>query len=133
MYLTAFYGVIDPAAGLLTYANAGHAHAFVVRSDGRPERLRATDPPVGFAGPDSYRQESVAWHGPEDLLVLFTDGLPDAVSPKDRNASERLLLDAVARNRRKSPSAIIDALFEVTPKGTPSPVGDDRTALVLRR
>ena len=133
MYLTAFYGVIDPAAGTLTYANAGHAHAFVMRADGRAERLRATDPPVGFAGPDSYRQESVPWHRSEDLLLLFTDGLPDGISARDRGASERLLLDAVARNRRRTPREIIDALFEVSPKGEPSPVGDDRTALVVSR
>jgi sigma-B regulation protein RsbU (phosphoserine phosphatase) len=133
MYLTAFYGVIDSAAGMLTYANAGHAHAFVVRSDGRTDRLLATDPPVGFAGPDSYRQESTPWHGPDDILLLFTDGLPDAISAKDRVASERLLLDAVVRNRRRSPREVIDALFDVTPKGEPSPVGDDRTALVVRR
>jgi hypothetical protein len=83
MYLTAFYGVIDPAAGSLTYANAGHAHAFVVRADGRADRLLATDPPVGFAGPDSYRQETVPWTGPDDLLLLFTDGLPDAISARN--------------------------------------------------
>jgi sigma-B regulation protein RsbU (phosphoserine phosphatase) len=133
MYLTAFYGVIDSGAGVLTYSNAGHAHAFVVRADGRADRLKATDPPVGFAGPDAYRQESVAWHSKEDLLLLFTDGLPDAVSANDRIASERLLLDAVSRNRRESPRAIIDALFDVAPKGVPTPIGDDRTALVLRR
>jgi sigma-B regulation protein RsbU (phosphoserine phosphatase) len=133
MYLTAFYGVIDAAAGVLTYANAGHAHAFVVRADGRMERLHATDPPVGFAGPDSYRLESTPWHSPDDLLVLFTDGLPDGISAKDRVASERLLLDAVARNRRRAAREFIEALFEVSPKGEPSPVGDDRTALVVRR
>jgi hypothetical protein len=37
------------------------------------------------------------------------------------------------RNRRRSPTEIIDALFAVAPKGEPSPVGDDRTALVVRR
>jgi sigma-B regulation protein RsbU (phosphoserine phosphatase) len=133
MYLTAFYGVIDPAAGVLTFSNAGHAHAFIVRADGSLVRLLATDPPVGFAGPDSYRQETVAWTGPDDLLLLFTDGLPDAISAKDRVASERLLLDAVTQNRRRSPTEIIDVLFAVAPKGEPSPVGDDRTALVVRR
>ncbi|MGE0160105.1 MAG: PP2C family protein-serine/threonine phosphatase [Gemmatimonadales bacterium] len=133
MYLTAFYGVIDAAAGTLTFANAGHAHAFVVRADGRAERLVATDPPVGFAGPDAYRQECVPWHSPNDLLLLFTDGLPDAISAKDRVASERLLLDAVSRHRRRPPSEIIELLFDVAPKEDPSPVGDDRTALVVRR
>src|SRR3712207_3193446 len=48
MYLSAFYGVIDRAAGTLCYANAGHPHAFVLGAEGPPERLAAIDPPIGM-------------------------------------------------------------------------------------
>lgn len=133
MYLTAIYGVIDPDAGTLVYSNAGHPHAFAIRADGSAERLGATDPPVGFAGPDSYRQETVAWHSPGDLLLLFTDGLPDSLAGLDRLGAEQLLLDAVARHRRRPVQEIVDALFDLSAGREPSPLGDDRTALVLRR
>jgi phosphoserine phosphatase RsbU/P len=132
MYLTTFYGVIDPRAGALLYSNAGHPHAFAVRADGSYERLMATDPPLGFAGPDAYHERSVPWHRSDDLLLLFTDGLPDSL-PRETGASgEALVLETVVRNRSCPAREIVDALFELSAEGEGPPVGDDRTALVLR-
>jgi sigma-B regulation protein RsbU (phosphoserine phosphatase) len=133
MYLTAFYGVIDPAAGVLVYSNAGHPHAFVVRADGSADRLFATDPPVGFAGPDAFSEVSVTWNSPDDLLLLFTDGLPDGLTGMDRSGAEQVVLDTVARHRRRPVREIVAALFELSSADESSPIGDDRTALVLRR
>ncbi len=133
MYLTVFYGVIDPAAGVLVFSNAGHPHAFIVHSDGSTERLGATDPPVGFAGPDAYHEHSIAWNGPEDLLFLFTDGLSDALPRREGKGPEDVVLETVARNRFRSPGEIVEALFELAPGGERSRDGDDRTALVVRR
>ena len=134
MYLTLFYGVIDPAVGALVYANAGHPHAFLVHSDGSTERLEATDPPVGFAGPDAYHEESIPWQASEDLLLLFTDGLPDSLRRRDGRAAEKLVVETAVRNRFRPVAEIVEALFELTAQpGAGAPVGDDRTALVLRR
>jgi len=132
MFLTVFYGVIDPAAGVLTYANAGHPHAFVIREDGAQERLFATDPPVGFAGPDSYEEESVAWDNERDLLLLFTDGLSDTLPTRGLKNGEAQVLDVAVDGRFDSPREIIDALFELSPDAHLSALGDDRTALVVR-
>jgi sigma-B regulation protein RsbU (phosphoserine phosphatase) len=132
MYLTLFYGVIDPAAGVLVYSNAGHPHAFVVHEDGTHERLAATDPPVGFAGPDAYRERSLPWSREGDLLFLFTDGLPDMLRRKDGQKPESIVVETVVRHRYSKPAEIVEALFELTPDGDARRMGDDRTALVLR-
>ena len=132
MFLSVFYGVIDPAAGVLVYSNAGHPHAFVLHADGTNERLVATDPPVGFAGPESYREGSVAWNSGDDLLLLFTDGLPDALAPRGELNGEGRVLEVAARNRFRSPKEIVDAVFELSSDAHVSQLGDDRTALVVR-
>ena len=132
MFLTVFYGVIDPVAGTLVYANAGHPHAFAVGHDGTAERLEATDPPVGFAGPDAYHQKRRAWQKGEDLLLLFTDGLSDALTSDTRGNGERLVLDTAVRNRFSSPGEIISALFDLTDRAGGPTQGDDRTALAVR-
>ena len=132
MFLTVLYIVLDPLEGRLTYANAGHPHAFVIRCDGRAERLLATDPPMGFAGPDSYSERALRWQSGEDLLLLFTDGLSDALASKTRNDGEEKVLQSVIAHRRESPLEIVDALFEMTASAEPAMSGDDRTALVLR-
>jgi sigma-B regulation protein RsbU (phosphoserine phosphatase) len=58
MFMTVFYGVIDPARRMMTYANAGHAHAFRVHGDESPQRLRATSPPLGIADFGGYDEAS---------------------------------------------------------------------------
>jgi sigma-B regulation protein RsbU (phosphoserine phosphatase) len=132
MYLTLFFGVIDPAAGRLVFSNAGHPHAFAVHADGSYDRLTATDPPLGFAGPDSYGEDSLPWDAAGDLLFLFTDGLPDALPRRDGQKTEELILETVVRHRFSSPQEIIEAVFELAPDRSSERMGDDRTALVLR-
>ncbi|HET9949210.1 MAG TPA: GAF domain-containing SpoIIE family protein phosphatase [Longimicrobiales bacterium] len=133
MYLSVFYGVIDPEAGALVYSNAGHPHAFVVHADGSTERLEATDPPLGFAGPDAYHERRVPWAQGDDLLLVFTDGLPDSIPRQPGRRGEDVVLETVVRNRFAPAAAIVDALFALASEPGSSPIGDDRTALVLRR
>jgi phosphoserine phosphatase RsbU/P len=78
MYMTLFYGVVDSAGRELLYANAGHPHAFSIRSDGSVERLRATTPPLGTAPVQGCEQAASPWEMGSSLLCLFTDGLSDA-------------------------------------------------------
>ncbi len=132
MFLTAFYGVLDPGAGRLVYTNAGHPHAFAIRADGTAERLEATDPPVGFAGDDAYHERSVPWTPGRDLLFLFTDGLSDALATDTRGNGERLVVETAVRHRFSSPERVVDALFELKASGAAPGAGDDRTALVVR-
>jgi len=50
MFLTVFYAVVDPKVGRITFANAGHPHAFLVSTrTGEAVRLEATRPPLGLA------------------------------------------------------------------------------------
>jgi sigma-B regulation protein RsbU (phosphoserine phosphatase) len=132
MFLTVFYGVVDPSAGTLTYSNAGHPHAFVVHEDGGLDRLTATDPPVGFAGPESYTQTRVDWTPETDLLLLFTDGLSDILSHGTRNDGEERVLDTVVTHRADPAERIVEELFRLTADANPPIQGDDRTALVVR-
>ena len=132
MFLTVFYGVLDPAAGRLVYSNAGHPHAFVIHGDGGLDRLTATDPPVGFAGPDAYAEAEVPWDRAEDLLLLFTDGLSDTLAAVGRGDGEERVLDAVIALRHAPVRLIVDELFALTVDAHPPIQGDDRTALLVR-
>ena len=131
MFVNLCYVVIDPVAEELRYSNAGHPHAWVFRADSDPERLAATDPPMGFAGPESYAEELVSWRS-GDLLVLFTDGLSDTLATPEPGSGEAAVVDAVSRELEMDPTHIVDILFEMTEAATPYVPADDRTAVVLR-
>jgi sigma-B regulation protein RsbU (phosphoserine phosphatase) len=130
MYLTLFYGVIDPAAGTLAYSNAGHGHAFRVTGDGQAQRLDATDPPFGIVDRDTYGETTVPWTPEVDMLFLFTDGLSDALDAGEIEG-ERVLVDEAVRLRAEAPELVIERLFVRAGEATHVPP-DDRTAVVVR-
>jgi sigma-B regulation protein RsbU (phosphoserine phosphatase) len=126
MFMTLFYGVIDPAKERLCYANAGHAHAFRLHGTEPPERLPATSPPLGIAEYGSYGESLIAWE-PGDVLCLFTDGLTNP----SLTTTERAVLEAVTRHRHDPADEIVEAMFEVRAQRA-DPAPDDQTAFVLR-
>ncbi len=132
MYLTLFYGVIDPDAGQMVYANAGHPHAFVMHTDGTHERLSATAPPMGIAEPETFEERSVPWSRNEDLLVLFTDGLSDHLAFDTLENGEALILREVAKLRTRTTAEIVEHLFSLSDESEVSIPSDDRTAILLR-
>lgn len=129
MYLTLFYGVIDPTNGTLAFANAGHSHAFVVPpAEGEPRRLATTNPPFGIVDLDNYGEETVPWSPAGDLLFLFTDGLSDPIST---TTGEQTLVNLVAERRDQPVDEILAALFALERSSDAVP-SDDRTAVLVR-
>jgi len=128
MYLSVFYGVIDPRAGTLSYASAGHPHAFRLSRVGEPVRLVSTAPPLGLATATSLQSFQVPWVPAEDLLCIWTDGLVDQ---RSGGFTEELLLEALSTRRGQAPEAIVKAVFAEADAATATPV-DDRTLLVMR-
>jgi serine phosphatase RsbU (regulator of sigma subunit) len=80
MFVTCFYGVLDPESGRLVYANAGHDMPYVRR--GRDAGgLRARGMPLGLMPGMSYEEkETILEAG--DAALLYSDGLVEAHDPK---------------------------------------------------
>jgi sigma-B regulation protein RsbU (phosphoserine phosphatase) len=132
MFISVFYGVIDPAAGTLRYANTGHPHAFIVGADGSIDRLLATDPPLGMVDQRPSGVER-AWRKGEDLLLLFTDGVSDARNRVGARLGEEPVLDVVRSSRAESSATIVDRVFErVLAHTGDAPSRDDQTLVVVR-
>lgn len=132
MFLTACYVVLDPAAGTLRAANAGHPHAFVVDADGAATRLGATAPPLGM-GLGAPTTVERPWVAGEDLLVCFTDGIADARSRKGARFGEGRVLELVAAHRTEAPTVLVERVFEAVRKHAgDAPGRDDLTLVVVR-
>lgn len=77
-FLTLFYGVLDPASGHLDHVCAGHPFPMVRRADGSLAQLGSGSFPVGLRQ-ELHLEAAEAGLGPGDLLLLYTDGIPEAV------------------------------------------------------
>ncbi|HEV2641854.1 MAG TPA: PP2C family protein-serine/threonine phosphatase, partial [Candidatus Elarobacter sp.] len=132
MFITMFYGVVDRHSGTLHYANAGHPHAFRCCTGLKPERLGAIDPPLGMSD-EAPRSKTVRWNHASDLLVLFTDGVTDALDSEGRLMGEQRVLDTIVANHDESPDVIVERVFEALRAHTGDvPPRDDLTLVVLR-
>ncbi len=132
MFISLFYGVIDRERRLLRYANTGHPHAFVVGDGNLVERLPALNPPLGMTEdrPDAAERE---WRSGEDLLLLFTDGISDARNRAGARLGEQAVLDCVLRHHARSPTVIVEEVFEILRRhGGDVSRRDDLTLVVAR-
>jgi phosphoserine phosphatase RsbU/P len=131
MFISFFYGVVDPTAGELRYANTGHPHAFIVRDNGDTQRLAALDPPLGMTERLSP-SATVPWRA-HDLLLLFTDGVSDARNDRDERLGEQRVVDTVVSRRQMDVSDIARGVFGEFERhlGAASP-RDDLTVVLLR-
>jgi len=132
MFLTLCYAVVDPAKGTLTYANAGHPHAFLVSTEHRSsKRLEATRPPLGLGGGGEERVER--WERGKAILCLFTDGLADAPGPSGERFGEQRVLSHVVNLRGRPAQHILEAVFTGIAAFTGgAPANDDRTLVLLK-
>jgi sigma-B regulation protein RsbU (phosphoserine phosphatase) len=132
MFLTLCYAVVDPARGVLTYANAGHPHAFLVSTDdGTSKRLEATRPPLGLGAGGQERVEPC--ERGKAILCLFTDGLADARGASGERFGEQRVLSHVVNLRSRPAQHILEAVFTDIAAFTGGvPANDDRTLVLLK-
>jgi len=134
-FVTAFYGVLDPAAARLTYACAGHNPGLLWRHDSRSiETLsHVGGVPLGLFDDGRYDEHTLDL-GRGDVLLLYTDGVTDAHSPGGDLFDERRLLDALSRRVSAGPRPLIDGIADdVARFSHPLAATDDQTLVALRR
>lgn len=132
MFATIFFGVLDPTTGLLTYVNAGHEPPIILGSSGVKERLKPTGPCVGPIYNVNFQEKQVQLK-PGDIILGYSDGVPDARSPQGDFFTERRLLSLL---EEPAPNAI--ALVDRIKKQLESHVSeadpfDDITILAVQQ
>jgi sigma-B regulation protein RsbU (phosphoserine phosphatase) len=135
MFVTVFYGVLDPATGTLTYCNAGHNPPYLLsaQSRGSVGSLDKTGLPLGVFEDTTWAQ-GVAQLAPGDVLLLYTDGVTEAQDRQGMFFGEKRLLEIAQANLGRSAQDIQDALIaEVGEFVGDAPQADDIALMVLVR
>ncbi|NPV77578.1 MAG: SpoIIE family protein phosphatase [Anaerolineae bacterium] len=136
MFVTSFFGVLEPLTGRFIYANAGHPPGYLIRPQRGKEsidRLRPTGMALGVTEQAQWRQK-IARIAPGDLLVLYTDGITEAQNPGGKFFEEDHLLDVVLSNAHCSAARVLSALVnEVHGFVGPASRQDDIAIVVIRR
>jgi sigma-B regulation protein RsbU (phosphoserine phosphatase) len=134
-FVTLIAGVVDLREGCLLFVNAGHPSGLLQAEDGESVRLASTGPLISPALPGcTWVQRSVPV-GPGALLLLYTDGISDALSSGEDSGEEPIL--AAARQHPRGGAPLLDAILSrVRERIHGRPQADDLTLLtatMLRR
>src|SRR5580693_3199143 len=135
-YATLFYAQFDPANHRLSYVNAGHCPPILLRAhakNGTAERLdQAGGTVVGLLPECSYEQAEVTL-APGDLLVIYTDGFSEAMSPHLEEWGEKRLIQAISNCNGLPAKDSIDKIMKAADAfASGAPQSDDMTLVILR-
>lgn len=134
-FVTLVIAELDIAHGTLRYANAGHNPPYLVRGDdqSRPEPLLPTGAAIGLIEGATFETRTIRL-GPQDALIMYTDGITEAGVHQERMYGEERLIAFLAANREAAPQRLIkDLLADVQIHTQQAPPADDTTVIVVRR
>ena len=135
-YATFFFAAFDPAARRLECVNAGHNPPILLRrgTDGTTQtlRLEADGPVVGLLPLAPYTEQSMTLM-PGDVLLLYTDGISEAMTHDDEEWGEERMIASAEKVKDKPAGEILRAIFDDADAFTAgAPQHDDMTILVLK-
>lgn len=132
-YITFVAALFDPRTSKLRYVNAGHNPPIVVRADGSVEELPATGLILGAIPNMKYEEGETPFH-PGDVLVLYTDGVSEAMNDYEVEYGEDRIRDFTIQHRMESPARLVALLEDdVECFCGRIPNEDDSTMVVVKR
>jgi phosphoserine phosphatase RsbU/P len=108
-FITLFFGLINADRSELVYCNAGHTPSLLARADGTVERLAAGGLPLGLFPTVQYEEVAVKVSR-GDVLLLYTDGVTEAMNDRGDEFGEERLAGALREHRGESVTRIIDGV-----------------------
>jgi sigma-B regulation protein RsbU (phosphoserine phosphatase) len=134
MFVTLFAGVLELASGNLWYASAGHDAPVVLGAPGEPPRFLdlSGGPVLGLLEASPYTAQSTTLPAGTGL-VLYTDGVSEALDPNGEFFTAARLLEDLARIPERSAAGVARAVYDdVKSFAATAPQSDDITVLAIR-
>ncbi len=135
LLMSCCYVLFEPRAGRLRFANAGHPYPYLYRpSDGSIQRLGALDPILGAleANGAGFSERTLEWR-PDDLLLMYTDGVTEARNTAGRMFDHEALEACIAEHGAGGADSIKDKIMTaVSDHAGTSRQDDDLTLVVVK-
>ena len=132
-FTTAFLAELDPVTGNVVYVNAGHNAPILRKSSGTVERLETGGIPLGILQ-EAVHQTGASKLSADDWLVIFTDGVVEAVNPGGEEYEEPRLIRLVDGVGTSTPPELLRRLLaELDIYVGNTPQHDDMTCLLVKR
>jgi len=131
-FTTAFLAEYDPVCRTFDYINAGHNNPILRRAGGQIERLDVGGLPFGIQPDLPYTCATVTL-APGDWMIIFTDGLVEAVNARQEEYGEQRVLGVIEAGKSDEPAGMLKRLMaELDHFVGATPQHDDVTCMLLK-
>jgi sigma-B regulation protein RsbU (phosphoserine phosphatase) len=133
-FATLFMGVLEPATHVFEFCNAGHEHPMLFRhAGGGLERLDVGGIALGVLDAFPYEQAATKME-PGDVLVVYSDGIPDAVNEFESPFGEDRVVQCIREHIALPAAGLMNSIIEaVHAHEQGAPRADDLTVIVVKR
>jgi len=132
-FATLFFGCLDAAGHVLHYCNAGHNYPFLIGNETEPRRLSAGGLALGCFESFPFEESQVALK-PGDQLIVFSDGISEALNAAGEEFGEARISELAVVNHDVSAAELIEKILQsVGAHAGNQPQMDDMTLLVVKR
>ncbi len=133
MFVTVFLGIINIRTGEMVYTSAGHNPPYIRRHDGSLQRLdQMHGPVIGAAEGIAYREDRTTL-GKNDFLLLYTDGVTEAMDPDYQLFEEHRLIRLLETVHFDTPKSLVEeTVASVKAFENGAEQADDITVLALQ-
>ena len=129
-FVTAFYAVVNIHDRTLTFTNAGHNPPLLARSSGECVRLDAGGSVLGAFPKHSFAEEQIELRA-GDRLLLFTDGLTEAIDESCEQFGEERLVQLLTEHRTRSVEDLKEIVFTAVNEFCDNRFRDDAALMVV--
>ena len=129
-FVTAFYAIINIPERTLTFTNAGHNPSLLVRANGECVRLDAGGSVLGAFPNLTFAQEQIELRD-GDRLVLFTDGLTEAIDASGEQFGDQRLMQLLQDHRNRTVEELNEILFSAAEQFCRNSFRDDAALMVI--
>jgi len=132
-FATLFYGILDSKEHSVVYANAGHNRPFIIRNTGEHLELSTAGIVLSMLEQFDYPEDTCSLE-PGELLVIYSDGVTEAINEEQEEYGEERLRNLVADLRWKKADDIVDEVIkEIGLFAGEQEQFDDITLMVIKR
>lgn len=132
-FITLFIAELEPATGNIKYINAGHNPPLIGHRDGTVEQLESGGFPLGIIPTAEFELGETRLDSGE-TLVIYSDGVTEAVNPEDEEFEIHRLIDVVSNNVSASAAGLRDRVESALSEFTKAaPANDDITLVIVKK
>ena len=133
-FATLFYGILNLKSGMLNYVNGGHDPPLLFRQNhADPNLLHSTGLLLGVQEEAAYRMKSISLQT-NDFVLLFTDGITEAMNPNGELYGLERLINLVNNHREANANEILETILaSIDEHASQASQSDDITVMVIKK